>query len=319
MLTAGSLFSGIGGIDLAFSLAGFDIRYQVEINPFCRKVLRKHARHYWRNAVQYTDVQQCGMGRADSIPHVDALFGGFPCQDISDAGKRAGIREGTRSGLWYEFKRIIGETRPRVVFLENVAAITRNGRGGVDVIAQLAEMGYVGFAGTLFASDAGAPHKRERWFAVGYTENDTNQRITGSMDETAGDTEKQINGRIPVGSGQVMGNTSGIIPQGNWAAWQQVASVGHLAQQSKGAGGQLSERRDLHQSRMGRNADGLSGRMDGLELMRHVFPAPQGEQFDFEPPRSTSQRNEERLSALGNAVVPQVVYPIAKLLAEMLT
>lgn len=319
MLTAGSLFSGIGGIDLAFSLAGFDILYQVEINEFCRRVLTKHAQHYWRNAAHYTDVQQCGNGRAHPLPYVDALFGGFPCQDISDAGKRAGIREGTRSGLWYDFKRIIGDVRPRIVFLENVAAITRKDRGGTTVIAQLAQMGYVGFTGTLFAADAGAPHQRERWFAVGYLESAGSERNTRTMAAPASYPEEQDDGCKSGCAGQDVGNTGSGITQRNRQAWQQVPSMGHFSSQSEGGSGQVVERRNLYQSRMGGNLHGLSAGMDGFELMQHEFPAAKGAtQYAFEPARTTSQRSEERLTALGNAVVPQVVYPIAKLLADVL-
>lgn len=333
MVTAGSLFSGIGGLDLAFALAGFDIRYQVEINPFCRKVLSKHARQYWRNAVQYADVQQCGIGRRDEPPGVDILFGGFPCQDISDAGKRAGIREGTRSGLWYEFRRLIGETRPRIVFLENVAAICRDGRGGTDVLAQLAEMGYVGYAGTLFAADAGAPHQRERWFCVGYsdsighpqpatagqlcdyeirhdstcertgtqqlytpvangqvvnTESQRNQRDTRRMEKAAGDTEEQINGRSAERSGE----------------------NGRRHTQS-------------FKSRLDRNDYGIPARLDGHRLMQHIFPAARNEQQHACEPERTTQHwdktQESRTEALGNAVVPQVVYPVAVELFKVLT
>lgn len=115
-LTAGSLFSGVGMFDLAFALAGFDILFQVEIDDFCQKVLRKHAPTYWPNAKIHADV--CTVG-GHNLPRVDALFGGFPCTDISVSGKGAGIQVGTRSGLWFEFKRIIGEIRPRVVLLES--------------------------------------------------------------------------------------------------------------------------------------------------------------------------------------------------------
>jgi len=161
MYTVGSLFSGIGGIDLAFSLAGFDIRWQVEIDPFCQKILQKHAPEYWPNAKVFSDVKEVG---SHNLEPVTALVGGFPCTDISNAGKRAGIKEGTRSGLWIEFARIIGEIRPRVVFLENVAAIT--GRDGERVIADLTALGYDAQWRIIPASAVGAPHERKRWWCV---------------------------------------------------------------------------------------------------------------------------------------------------------
>lgn len=162
MYTAISLFSGIGGIDLAFALAGFDITAQVEIDPYCREVLKRHAGDYWPNAAQFTDVRAVG---ADELGEADVIFGGFPCQNISIAGKGAGLA-GEQSGLWYEFRRIIGEVRPRFVFLENVPAITF--RGGAEVVGHLAALGYDARWGIVAASDAGAPHQRSRWWCVGY-------------------------------------------------------------------------------------------------------------------------------------------------------
>lgn len=161
--TVGSLFSGIGGLDLAAVAAGFDVRFQVEIDEFCQRILEKHATTYWPNAKRFKNVFDVG---AHNLESVDVLFGGFPCQDVSVAGKRAGIKEGTRSGLWLEFRRIISELRPAVVLLENVPGILT--RDGNLVIADLAALGYVGQWGIISASDAGAPHQRERWFCVAY-------------------------------------------------------------------------------------------------------------------------------------------------------
>lgn len=161
--TAGSLFSGAGMMDYAFAQAGFDIRFQVEIDPYCRKVLSKHAPTYWPNAELHADVRDV---REQQLGYVDVLFGGFPCQSISNAGTRAGIQTGTASGLWYEFARLIGDIRPKVVLLENVAAITQ--RDGIKVITDLASLGYDARWGVISASDAGAPHQRDRWFCVGY-------------------------------------------------------------------------------------------------------------------------------------------------------
>src|SRR5690242_18734030 len=94
--TVASLFSGIGCIDLAFAWAGFDIRSQIEILPFCRAVLKKHAPTYWPNARRLKDVREV---KGSDIGAVDVMVGGFPCQDISQAGHRKGIAAGTRSGL----------------------------------------------------------------------------------------------------------------------------------------------------------------------------------------------------------------------------
>ena len=94
-LIFGSLFAGIGGIDLGLERAGMKCAWQVEIDPYAQKVLEKH----WPEVKRYSDIRDCG---ADNLDVVDLICGGFPCQDISYAGKGAGI-EGERSGLWKEF------------------------------------------------------------------------------------------------------------------------------------------------------------------------------------------------------------------------
>lgn len=122
--TIGSLFAGIGGFDLGFERAGFKTLWQVEINEWARKVLAKNFPH----AERYADIRECGR---HNLRPVDVICGGFPCQDISNAGLRAGI-EGERSGLWSEMHRIIGELRPRLVLVENVAALLGRGMGRVS-------------------------------------------------------------------------------------------------------------------------------------------------------------------------------------------
>jgi len=158
MLTFGSLFAGIGGFDLGLERAGMTCKWQVEIDPFCRKVLEKH----WPNVKRYEDVRT--VGRA-SLEPVDLICGGFPCQDISNAGKRAGI-DGERSGLWSEFHRIICELRPRFVLVENVAALLVRGIG--RVLGDLAACGYDAEWEVLSACAFGAPHSRERLFLTAY-------------------------------------------------------------------------------------------------------------------------------------------------------
>jgi DNA (cytosine-5)-methyltransferase 1 len=157
-LTIGSLFSGIGGLELGLERAGLGpIVWQCEIDPFCRAVLASH----WPDAVRFEDVRQL-----QDVPRVDILCGGFPCQDVSDAGKRAGIREGTRSGLWIEFARIARLVRPRYVIVENVDGLRRNGLG--RVLGDLSTLGFDAEWTTLRASDLGACHQRARIFIVAH-------------------------------------------------------------------------------------------------------------------------------------------------------
>ena len=164
MITCGSLFAGIGGFELgaqyAFDAAGIDHRvlWQVEQDKFCQSILQKH----WPHARIFDDVREVG---AHNLDPVDVLMGGFPCQDISVAGNMRGL-DGKRSGLWWEMWRIIGELRPRIIVLENVANVVR--LGGREVLGSLAKIGYDAEWCVISAKSQGAPHKRARWFCVAY-------------------------------------------------------------------------------------------------------------------------------------------------------
>src|SRR4029450_2592075 len=114
MLTFGSLFAGIGGFDLGLERAGLTCRWQVEIDPFCRKVLAKH----WPDVTRYADIRELD-GR--TVDPVDVLCGGFPCQPHSLAGKRGGSAD--ERDLWREFARVIREVGPRWVLAENVPGL----------------------------------------------------------------------------------------------------------------------------------------------------------------------------------------------------
>lgn len=162
-MTFGSLFAGIGGLDLGLERAGLVCRWQVEINPFSRDVLAKH----WPTVRRFEDVR--AVGRHNLEP-VDLICGGFPCQDISNAGNRKGIK-GERSGLWVEYRRIVRELRPRYVLVENVAALLV--RGVDTVLGDLSALGFDAEWGVLRARDVGAPHRRARLFIVAYTEHNS--------------------------------------------------------------------------------------------------------------------------------------------------
>lgn len=155
------LFSGIGGFSLGLErTGGFETKAFCEIDPFCRRVLAKH----WPNVRQYDDVRTLTADQleADGIA-VDVICGGFPCQDISLAGNGEGL-EGERSGLWSEIARLIGELRPRYVFVENVAALL--GRGLDRVLGELASLGYDAEWHCVPAAYIGARHIRDRVWIV---------------------------------------------------------------------------------------------------------------------------------------------------------
>ena len=154
----GSLFAGIGGLELGLERALPNARtiWQVEIDSFCREILAKH----WPHASRYDDIRET---ESSALARVDLICGGFPCQDISVAGRGGGLA-GERSGLWRDFARIVGDLYPRFVVVENVA----HGRGRwlPFVRRDLCFLGYRTRAVQVSASDVGAPHRRERVFVI---------------------------------------------------------------------------------------------------------------------------------------------------------
>lgn len=188
-MTHGSLFSGIGGFDLGFERAGIKTIWQVEIDPYCQRVLARH----FPAALRFTDIRNCGK---HNLPAVDILSGGFPCQDISLAGKGAGL-SGERSGLWIEMYRLICELRPSIVVLENVAALLSRGFG--DVLRDLAIAGFNAEWAVLRAEDFGAPHERARLFAVAYSnKGDGEARLGSFLDGTRQVFATDHRQRVPI-------------------------------------------------------------------------------------------------------------------------
>lgn len=162
-LRAASLFTGIGGFDLGLEREGFEITFQCEIDKFCRSILA----HKWPHLNCYENIKEL---TPDSIPFSDVWAGGFPCQDVSLArmGARAGLK-GKRSGLFHEFARLVGEARPRVVLLENVAGLlsSHRGRDFATVIRTLAGFGYSCGWRVLNSKNFGVPQSRQRVYIVG--------------------------------------------------------------------------------------------------------------------------------------------------------
>lgn len=166
-MTFGSLFSGIGGMDLGLERAGMQCRWQVEIDPFVRRVLAKH----WPDVPKHDDVRT--FPNADTLDEwrrlkVDLVAGGFPCQDISEANAHGDGLDGERSGLWREFARILRVLRPRYALVENVAALTFRGMG--RVLADLSALGFDAEWSVISACSLGAPHTRDRMFIVAHAE-----------------------------------------------------------------------------------------------------------------------------------------------------
>ena len=187
MIRTLDLFSGIGGFALGLERAGgFQTSAFCEIDPFARRVLAKH----WPQVRRYHDVTAISAGRlaADGIA-IGAICGGFPCQDISVAGKGIGL-DGARSGLWREFARLIGEIRPSWVIAENVPAL-RN-RGADRVFADLEALGYAWWSGVVGAVHVGAPHQRNRVWIIAHAEGGRHGRDGVGRHEVTADSRAPL-------------------------------------------------------------------------------------------------------------------------------
>lgn len=163
MLTVGSLFSGVGGIDKGLEDAGMRVIWQAEVDEFASLVLAKH----WPAVHNYGDVRGVDWSAAT---RPDVLAGGFMCTDVSTVGTREGLDGETRSGItWREYARAIRELRPRYVLVENVPNLLAGdgGRWFGTVLGELAASGYDAEWDHLPASAFGAPHIRDRLFLVG--------------------------------------------------------------------------------------------------------------------------------------------------------
>lgn len=156
------LFSGIGGISLGLRHWVKSVAY-CEIEPYCQSVLlQRMSEGYLPKAPIWDDIRTLS---ANELPPIDIITGGFPCQDISVAGRGAGL-EGERSGLFFEIMRLAKEIKPSFIFLENVPAIT--GRGGLRVVREVAALGYDCRWCVISAASVGAMHRRERWFLLAH-------------------------------------------------------------------------------------------------------------------------------------------------------
>ena len=176
------LFSGIGGFSLAaqwvwgedLEIVGF-----CENEPYPHKVLKKN----FPGVPIHEDITKLD---GKEFKNIDLITGGFPCQDISIAGRGAGVKEGTRSGLWFDLLRIIRDVRPRYALIENVPMLTI--RGGTRVISDLTEIGYDAEWTIISAKDVGAWHRRKRIWICAYPE----VKWTGESREP--DKKKRIEG-----------------------------------------------------------------------------------------------------------------------------
>ena len=286
------LFSGIGGFSLGLERAGMRTVAFCECEPYARAVLRKH----WPDVPCYDDVRTLTADRLarDGIG-VDLICGGFPCQDISFAGKGAGLA-GERSGLWREFARLIGEIRPRFVIVENVSALLSRGLG--DVLGDLAALGFDAEWHCIPASAVGAPHRRDRVWIVAYPRGE------------------QYEGRSTPISGALAAELSGADPDSEAVFWSEIVG--------SESGGDFTCRTSL--------ADASSARLQGAgdECCQAGNAPPRqslfrcediGRQWSVEPDVGRVAhgvpRRVDRLRCLGNAIVPQISEAIGRAIMRL--
>lgn len=319
--TVGSLFSGIGGIEHGLERTGrFETKWFIENNQFCQKVLKQH----WQEATIYGDITAIDFTQ---LPKVDILTGGFPCQDISIAGKKAGIKEGTRSGLWFYFAKAIGILRPKFVIIENVSELAN--RGLNIVLADLAQAGYDAEWIDLRASDFGALHKRERIFIIAFN--------TDSIGCDKWESDRQERSVLQTPIGKVAKNKS------EWDGWECRNDTGTSINSSNSNrerhGGRSNEETQWSQNDAKiqrrnissfftntfgyRQFQATNGRVtpsfekfQGITNPEQLFGNPEIPEPIVHGKRNGIPNHLDRIKGCGNAVVPDCAQFIGELLIE---
>lgn len=318
MLRMLDLFSGIGGISLGAEMTGeIETVAFCEIESFPQQVLRKH----WPHVPIYGDIRDLTKeqlekdGVVDEIRTIDIISGGFPCQPFSVAGKRRGKNDNRH--LWPEMFRLIRELQPRWIVGENVPGIVKLALD--DIINELENEGYAARAFIIPAGATGAPHKRERVFIVAHSNgkrwNDRGdhrgeRQIHSNKEWVSKKNKQERNGRVRrVGAiSETMANTD--------SARREKLNVATLTKNPgfDTWGADKGGRNRGVKPGLGGMPDGFPAGVDG-----HRWPAGYGEpQHEWEPPRTTTRVNNrtKRIKALGNAVVPQQIYPIFQAIIE---
>ena len=287
----GSLFSGIGGLELGLERAipSLQTVWQVEKEPFCRSVLERH----WPNTKRYNNVLHVG---AHNLEPVDVICAGFPCQSISIAGNMEGLENEEKSGLWWQVHRLVSEFQSighaPILVLENVANIIRV--GGTDVVGSLTAIGYDIEWTIISAAQCGAPHLRRRWFAVAYPStigyylrNELAFADTNSIGcRTSSDTEREHQHRV---------HREGDTTQGEQQRSERKFGIGEDSHASTNT---ISTRTQVQ--------------TEGQQPSKQMFGSTSKTQWQGFPTQSPVCRRDDgipnrvdRLRALGNAVVPQ--------------
>ena len=289
LLTVIDLFSGIGGFSLGLSqTGGFRTEAFCEIESYPQEILKKH----WPGVPIYDDIKELTSERlvSDGIPAIDVITGGFPCQDISNAGKQAGI-EGSRSGLWGEFARLIGEIRPKYAIVENVSALLSGDRGQWfgAVLRDLARIGYDARWGCISAADCGALHLRNRVWVLAYPNeaHSTRKCLSSGF-------EKALTG---------VGNRSAYKGSEQYVAYPNGSQVGNpqhdgLSAASRGGGAQETVREESERAHQSLDTPRTGGvRTSGQYVAYPSVIRQQGQGEPFDP---SGQKKAAKRKAVGS-------------------
>ena len=304
----GSLFSGIGGLDLGLEMAGMECSWMVEIDKFGSQILK----HHWPEAEIYGDIYTINGKELESV---DLICGGFPCQPVSLAGKRSGTSD--ERWLWGEFARIIRQVKPRWVVAENVTGLlsANSGRAFAEVLRDLAESGYDAVWNVFPAGGqggVGAPHRRERIFIIA-------KRITNSNDKRIGRGKRCTLEKDRGNSNRVHSEVANTDREGSPTPLQR-SSRSSRQQESTSKTSRKSVSKYVadtnSERRCGRNAK----RQDAKDVRQPPRCQIDG-QWDVEPNvgrvANGVPNRVDRLKALGNAVVPQVAKQIGEMIMEI--
>ena len=325
-----SLFTGIGGIDLASEWAGFDTILQVENDPYCLQVLEKH----WPTVERCTDIRSLNGRKYRGT--IDLLSGGFPCQPYSGAGKRKAFSD--HPDLWPEMFRIIQEVRPTFVLGENVSNFANL---GLDrTISNLESEGYEVQTFNIPAVAVSAWHQRARIFVVGYAEHygPSSSKESRSITKTGNDDkEGKDQAGQPSGTGgredyESVADSESNKEERTLRATESIDATGDSRLESTGGGDRLEQGRTgqamADSQRIGQSGQGLHGRPCNPKenTVREASGSEyrsKGNSADWNAEPNVGRvahgipKRVDRLRALGNAVVPQQVYPILEAIAKI--
>ena len=331
-MTHGSLFSGIGGFDLAAEWMGWENKFHCEWNPFGQKVLK----HYWPNAESFSDITKTDFKKFYGT--IDLLSGGFPCQPYSSAGKRKG-KEDERH-LWPHMLRAIKEISPRYIVGENVRGLT-NWNGGMvfeEVCAQMEDLGYQVAPFLIPASGVGAPHRRERIWFVAYANNNRHSSSRESakierewskddgIKKKRGKSSERIDGLDGFQRNTTNTNSNGLnecnsnnevnaSERGIKAFSNTNESNGNGdAADTNGIGGRENERIGNGKSNVNYE-NGKTRAWENFPTQSPVCNGDDGISTELDGITFSKWRNES-IKAGGNAIVPQVAFQIFKAIEQ---